>query len=75
MDLGQAALTERESEVAERIACGMANKEISAALGCSLKTVEFHVTNVLRKAGVSSRLELVCKLLRPGQESARSRPT
>jgi DNA-binding NarL/FixJ family response regulator len=42
---------------------GKANKEIASALSCSPKTVEFHIKNLFRKVGVSSRLELACRVL------------
>lgn len=56
-------LTKRELEIVEQLVVGRANKEIANALELSTKTVEFHVKNILRKAGVSSRLELVCRML------------
>jgi DNA-binding NarL/FixJ family response regulator len=56
-------LTKREFEVVEQLVAGRANKEIANALELSTKTVEFHVKNILRKAGVSSRLEFVCRML------------
>jgi DNA-binding NarL/FixJ family response regulator len=37
---------------------GASNKEIATELGCSVKTIEFHMSNMLRKTGMSSRLEL-----------------
>jgi DNA-binding NarL/FixJ family response regulator len=55
-------LTRREQAVVEQMMFGKANKEIAEALRCSTKTVEFHATNLFRKLGVTSRLELVCKL-------------
>jgi DNA-binding CsgD family transcriptional regulator len=54
-------LTTREQEVLGLLREGRANKEIADALGCTVRTVEFHVTNLLRKVGVSSRLELVAR--------------
>jgi DNA-binding NarL/FixJ family response regulator len=51
--------TPREREVLHRLALGEANKQIAQALACSVKTVEFHMRNLLRKVGVSSRLELI----------------
>ncbi|HXK17488.1 MAG TPA: helix-turn-helix transcriptional regulator, partial [Polyangiaceae bacterium] len=54
-------LTAREQEVLGLLRDGRANKEIADTLGCSVRTVEFHVTNLLRKVGASSRLELVTR--------------
>lgn len=52
------ALTRRERQVAERVSCGMRNKEISENLGISLKTVELHRHNVMEKMQVGSAAEL-----------------
>jgi DNA-binding NarL/FixJ family response regulator len=51
-------LTPREREVLQHIARGFMYKEIAARLGISPKTVEAHVSAVLRKLQLSSRHEL-----------------
>jgi DNA-binding NarL/FixJ family response regulator len=51
-------LTEREREVMRLIARGYAYKEVAKALFISVKTVETHVSSVLRKLQLSSRHEL-----------------
>ena len=51
-------LTEREREVLRHIARGYLYKEIALRLGISAKTVEAHVSAVLRKLQLSSRHEL-----------------
>ena len=51
-------LTEREREVMRLIARGYAYKEIARRLEISIKTVETHVSAVLRKLQLSSRYEL-----------------
>jgi len=51
-------LTPREREVLQLIARGYRYKEIAARLHLSVKTVESHVSNVLRKLQLSSRHEL-----------------
>ena len=53
-----AALTSQETRVAMHVARGLTNREIAAALFLSPKTVEHHVTSVLRKRGLRSRVEL-----------------
>jgi DNA-binding NarL/FixJ family response regulator len=55
-DLGR--LTEREREVMRLIARGYAYKEVASELFISVKTVETHVSSVLRKLQLSSRHEL-----------------
>ena len=51
-------LSEREREVMRLIARGYAYKEVAARLFISIKTVETHVSAVLRKLQLSSRHEL-----------------
>jgi DNA-binding NarL/FixJ family response regulator len=51
-------LTPREREVLRHIARGYLYKEIAQRLGISVKTVEAHVSAVLRKLQLSSRHEL-----------------
>ena len=55
-DLDQ--LTPREKEVLQHIARGYLYKEIALRLGISVKTVEAHVSAVLRKLQLSTRHEL-----------------
>jgi DNA-binding NarL/FixJ family response regulator len=52
------ALTPREREVLQHIARGYMYKEIAVRLDISPKTVEAHVSSVLRKLQLSSRHEL-----------------
>jgi DNA-binding NarL/FixJ family response regulator len=51
-------LTAREREVLQLIARGYKYKEIAARLHLSVKTIEAHVSSVLRKLQLSSRAEL-----------------
>jgi len=51
-------LTPREREVLRLIARGYAYKEVARDLGISAKTVETHVSSVLRKLQLSSRHQL-----------------
>jgi DNA-binding NarL/FixJ family response regulator len=51
-------LTSREREVLRHIARGYLYKEIALRLGISVKTVEAHVSSVLRKLQLSNRHEL-----------------
>jgi DNA-binding NarL/FixJ family response regulator len=54
-----AALTERESEVLRFIASGYSNKEIGVQLDLSVKTVEVHKANSMRKLGLTGRIDIV----------------
>jgi DNA-binding NarL/FixJ family response regulator len=55
-------LTEREREIARLIAAGASNPEVAQRLFLSRKTVERHVSNVLRKVGVRNRAELAARV-------------
>jgi NarL family two-component system response regulator LiaR len=52
-------LTDRERQVLKLMTLCMSNKNIASQLHISFKTVEFHVSNILRKLGVTSRQEAV----------------
>jgi DNA-binding NarL/FixJ family response regulator len=60
--VGDRLLTEREREIARLIAAGASNPEIAQRLFLSRKTVERHVSNVLRKVGVRNRAELAARV-------------
>lgn len=51
-------LTPREKEVLRQIARGFAYKQVASRLDISIKTVETHVSSVLRKLQLSNRHEL-----------------
>jgi DNA-binding CsgD family transcriptional regulator len=51
-------LSTREREVLHLLATGARNRDIAAQLGVSDNTVKFHVSNLLRKTGTSTRSEL-----------------
>ncbi len=50
-------LTEREMEVLQMIARGKSNQETADLLYIGVKTVKFHVTNILAKLGVEDRTQ------------------
>jgi DNA-binding NarL/FixJ family response regulator len=59
-------LTSRELEVLRLVGAGKANKEIAAELVISERTARTHVSNVLRKIGVSSRTQAAVLAVREG---------
>jgi DNA-binding NarL/FixJ family response regulator len=52
-------LSERETEVMRLIAQGFTNKEISAQLGVSVKTIETYKARSMEKLGLRSRVDIV----------------
>jgi DNA-binding NarL/FixJ family response regulator len=54
---GAIPLSEREGAVLEAVARGLSNREIGRQLWISEQTVKFHLRNVYRKLGISSRTE------------------
>jgi DNA-binding NarL/FixJ family response regulator len=59
-------LTTRELEVLRLVGEGKANKAIAAELGISERTARTHVSNVLRKLGLSSRTQAALWAVREG---------
>jgi len=59
-------LSERELEILRLIAEGHANKEIARRLVISERTARTHVSNILRKLGLSSRTQAALLAVREG---------
>ncbi|MFO0755730.1 MAG: helix-turn-helix transcriptional regulator [Byssovorax sp.] len=66
-----AELSRREREVAELMTRGYTNREIALALGSSVHTVRNQVASLFRKAGASTRAELVGIILGSSSRSPR----
>ena len=49
----------REREVLELMVAGLRNREIAQRLFITVRTVKFHVSNILRKLDVQSRAEVI----------------
>ena len=56
-------LTEAEKRVAVCVARGFNNKQIAAALGLSVRTIENHISHILAKKSFSNRVELARHVL------------
>lgn len=58
----QVQFSGRESEVITLLLEGKSNKQIALSLGVSVRTVEYHLSNIYTKLGVTSRTEAALKL-------------
>jgi DNA-binding NarL/FixJ family response regulator len=65
------ALTPRQLEIAWLIADDLTNRQIAGRLFLSERTVETHITNILNKLGLNSRIQL-SRWIAELPESARS---
>jgi DNA-binding NarL/FixJ family response regulator len=54
-----AGLTPREREVLDLVTLGLPNKRIASRLGIAERTVKHHVSAIMRKRGVRSRMRLI----------------
>jgi DNA-binding NarL/FixJ family response regulator len=59
-------LTPRERQILGHIVMGLTNPQIASALALSVKTVEWHRANLMRKLGVHNAAGLVRHALRQG---------
>jgi two-component system, NarL family, response regulator LiaR len=69
------ALTKTEIRVLALLGRGQSNKEIAAALGCSVKTIKNHLNSIFQKLDVSNRAEAVVKGIEIGIISAEESST
>jgi two-component system response regulator DegU len=60
------SLTATEIKVMALLGKGQSNKEIAAALNCSVKTVKNHLNSIFQKLGVNNRTEAVVKAIEKG---------
>jgi DNA-binding CsgD family transcriptional regulator len=68
--LARFGLTARELEVLDLVAAGRSNREIADILYISVKTVSVHVTNFLRKLGVTNRVQAAAIVHRSGHRAS-----
>lgn len=60
------SLTNREQEILELIWSGMKNREIGQQLAISVKTVEAHRANMMKKVRVSNTAQLLKAAIQEG---------
>ena len=58
-DVAAPTISDREAEVLRQMAWGWSNKEIAAQFDVSVKTVEVHKANAMRKLGLRGRIDIV----------------
>lgn len=63
-------LTAQELQIAGFVAQGLSNREVAAQLFLSPRTIDFHLRNVFRKLGLSSRIQLAHLDLDSANETA-----
>jgi DNA-binding CsgD family transcriptional regulator len=71
---GTAGLTPRELEVLRLVAAGRSNSQIAGELFISPKTASVHVSNILAKLGVHSRVEAAATAYRLGLDGIHASP-
>jgi DNA-binding NarL/FixJ family response regulator len=67
---GMATMTPREREIATLLADGLSNREIAMKLWVTERTIKFHLSNVYKKLGVTSRADAVAALQRSAPPEA-----
>ena len=58
-------LTDRQRNVFAHLVEGLHNKDIGKLIGCSMGTVELHVTAILKKSELSRRHEIIARFYDP----------
>jgi len=58
-DAARATISDRETEVLRLVAVGHSNLEIAERLKISVKTVEVHKANAMRKLGLTGRVDVI----------------
>jgi DNA-binding CsgD family transcriptional regulator len=71
-DFDPSRLTAQELAVARLVAVGMSNRQVASELFISIKTVQFHLTHIYAKLGVSSRAELAAQFRDPEPTNGRT---
>jgi two-component system NarL family response regulator len=57
-------LTLRQAEVVSLLAAGKSTREVAQALGVTPRTVQVHIGLIMKKLGVTNRLQIVALALR-----------
>ena len=65
---GWGSLNERERQIVALVVDGLTNSEIGDELGLSRSAVKWHLANIFRKLGVTSRTQVAVMATRRSQE-------
>lgn len=57
--VGKNPFTARETEILQQLARGLGNRDIARNLSLSVKTVDTHLANLMKKTGVNKRTQLL----------------
>jgi DNA-binding NarL/FixJ family response regulator len=57
-------LTKREKEILRRVVDGQHNQEIADSLGKSVRTIETHRFNIMKKLGVNNAVDMINKTIK-----------
>jgi two-component system competent response regulator ComA len=71
-ELGYITLSDKEQKILEGISKGLTNKAIAVELSMSQRTIEYNLTKIFSKLGVSSRIEALMKAREYGLLSKQS---
>jgi DNA-binding NarL/FixJ family response regulator len=63
---GPAVLTEREVEILQYISNGLTLKEVAQETGLSIRTIDSHRQNVLKKTGAKKVIQVIFALYKKG---------
>ena len=70
---GWAALTPTEEQIARLVSAGLSNPDIASRTFTSRRTVQFHVSSILTKLDLLSRVELAAAVMRREANGGRDR--
>jgi DNA-binding NarL/FixJ family response regulator len=71
LDVAGRTLTKREVQIVRLVSQGLANKVIAEELGVREGTVKIHLHSIYRKLRISSRTELILRVLSDSRKLAK----
>jgi len=71
-EIGKAALTMRQRQIAQLVSAGLSNKAIGARLGLREGTVKIHMNNIFKRLGIANRTSLAVHSIKLHREQMAS---